>query len=325
MKAVRIHRMGAPEVLTYEDVPEPTLGPGQVLLDVKAIGVNYNDVLIRKGEGSHNADELPITLGREASGIVLEVGEGVTDISAGDLVAYRGVTGSYAERVAVPARLCVPVPEELGPEIGAGACSGGQTAHYLAFSTCPLNPGDPILVHAGAGGTGLMLVQMAKMAEAYVYVTVSTEEKARIAKDAGADHAIIYTEEDFEEAIKRETDGKGVKAVFDAVGKDTFQKSLNSLARRGYLVLYGQTSGPIPLVDTAELGSKGSLFVTRASLNDYTADREELLWRSNEVYDWIASGKLTLSITGTFPLSEAAEAHRLLEGRKSTGKLMLTP
>ena len=245
-------------------------------------------------------------------------------MKAGDLVAHCGVNGNYAEEVAVPADILVEIPSGLDAKTGAAVLLQGMTAHYLVHSTYPLKPGDSALVHAGAGGTGLLLIQMAKRAGAYVFATVSTEEKAALAREAGADRAIIYTREDFEAEVKKATDGRGVQVAYDSVGKTTFDKSLNCLARRGYLVLYGQASGPVPTVATASL-QRGSVFLTRPGLADYTADREELLWRAAEVFGWVASGELKLRIGGSFPLADAGEAHRQLEGRKTTGKLLLIP
>lgn len=323
MKAIRIHETGGPEVLKYEDCPVPTPGPGQALLDVQAIGVNFTDVNTRRG-GATPAASLPLTPGREAAGVVSAVGEGVTDVKVGDLVAYCSVTGSYSQQVAVPANVLVKMPDGLDAKTGAAVLLQGMTAHYLAYSTCPLKTGDSVLVHAGAGGVGLLLIQMAKRAGAYVFATVSTDEKAGLVREVGADQAIIYTREDFEEEVKQATDGRGVQAVYDSVGKTTFNQSLSCLARRGCLALYGQSSGPVLPVDTASL-QRGSLFLTRPSLGDHTATREELLWRAGEVLSWVKSGVLKVHISGTFPLANAAEAHRQLEDRHSTGKLLLIP
>ena len=323
MKAIRMHEMGGPEVLEYEDCPEPIPGPGQAVIDVQAVGVNFADTMVRSGVIP--SPGLPSTVGREAAGVVSAVGEGVTEVKVGDLVTYYGVTtGAYAQQVVVPARATVKIPEGLDARAGAAVILQGMTAHCLAHSVYPLKSGDSALVHAGAGGTGLLLIQMLKRAGAYVFATVSTDDKAALARDAGADRAIVYTREDFEEEIKKATDGRGVQVAYDSVGKDTFEKSLNCLARRGCLATYGQASGPVPAVDISRLG-RGSLFLTSVHLNDYTADREELLWRAGEVMGWVASGELQLRIGGTFPLAEAAEAHRQLEERQSTGKLLLIP
>ena len=322
MKCIQIHECGGPEVLKYEESPAPTPGPGQAVVEVQAIGVNFTDVNTRAG--APPPANFPMTPGREAAGVVSAVGEGVSDVKVGDRVAYCGVTGSYTEQAAVPASVLVKLPEGIDAKTGAAAMLQGMTAHYLAYSIRPLNAGDPVLVHAGAGGTGLLLIQMAKRAGAQVFATVSTDEKASLAKEAGADGTIIYTREDFEEEVKKATDGKGVRVVYDSVGQTTFEKSLASLGRRGHMVFYGQSSGPAPPVARAAL-SKGSLFMTCPGLADYTADREELLWRAGEVLDWVASGQLKLRIGGTFPLADAAEAHRRLQGRETTGKLLLIP
>ena len=324
MKAVRIHKHGSPEVLTYEDAPSPSLQASHALIDVQVIGVNFSDIYARSGVGNPDPADLPLTLGREACGVVSAIGEGITHFKVGDVVSYRGITGSYAEQVVVPEHLMARVPDGIDAKMGAAAMSTGLTAHYLAFSTYPLKPGDTCLVHAGAGGTGLMLVQMAKMAGAYVYTTVSTEEKAAVAKEAGADEAILYTKVDFEQEIKKATNGRGVDAVYDAVGKTTFEQSCRSVARRGCMVLYGSSSGPVENL-TLDMLRNQSMYFTSASLNDYAADREELDWRAGEVYGWIKSGELKVRIGGTFHMSEASEAHRQLEGRLSMGKLLLIP
>ena len=322
MKAIRIHEFGGPEVLKYEDCPNPAPGPGQALINVQAVGVNFADVSARRG-GAAPPPSLPAIPGFEAAGVVSAVGEGAGDVKVGDTVVYWGVRGSYAEQAVVAADILVKVPAGLDAKMGAAAFLQGMTAHYLAFTTYPLKPGDFALVHAGAGGTGLLLTQMAKRAGAYVFATVSTEEKAALAREAGADRAIIYTREDFEEEVKKTTDGRGCQAVYDSVGQTTFEKSLNCLARRGCLALYGQSSGPVPPVAPGSL--TGSSFLTRPSLVDHTATREELEWRAGEVLGWVASGELKVSVGGEFPLAEASDAHRQLEGRLSTGKLLLIP
>ena len=318
-----MYEVGGPEVLKYEDCPEPVPGPGEVVIDVQAIGVNFADVGTRRG--SISPPGLPTTPGRESAGVVSAIGDGVTEASVGDLVTYYGhQTGAYAQRVAVPARIVVKIPEGLDAKSGAAAILQGMTAYCLAYSVYPLKAGDSALVHAGAGGTGLLLIQMAKRAGAYVFATVSTDEKAAVVMDAGADRAIVYSREDFEEEVNKATDGRGVQVVYDSVGKTTFEKSLRCLGRRGCLSLYGQASGPVPPLDVASI-ARGSVFLTRTSLSDYTVDRQELLWRAGEVLGWVASGELKLRIGGTFPLADAAEAHRQLEGRQSTGKLLLIP
>ena len=322
MKAIRMHELGGPEVLKYEDCPGPTPGPGQALVELQAIGVNFADVSSRRGGGAPSPS-LPAIPGFEAAGVVRALGEGAGHVQVGDTVAYWGVRGSYAEQVAVPTDVLVKIPGQLDAKTGAAVLLQGMTAHYLAFSTYPLKPGDYALVHAGAGGTGLMLVQMAKRAGAHVFATVSTEEKAELARQAGADQAIIYTREDFEEEVKKATGGQGCQAVYDSVGQTTFEKSVKCLARRGCLALYGQSSGPVPPV--APAGLPASSFLTRPSLADHTVDREELEWRAGEVFSWVASGELKVRVGGEFPLADAAEAHRQLEGRATTGKLLLLP
>ena len=324
MKAIRIHETGGPEALKYEDCPDAMPGPGEAVIDVQAIGVNFTDVVTRRG-GANPPPSLPMTPGMEAAGVVSAVGEGVTGVNAGDPVVYCAVLGAYAQKVPVPAGALIPIPDGLDAKTSAAVLLQGMTAHFLAYGFYPFKPGDSALVHAGAGGTGLLLIQMLKRTGARVFATVSTEEKAALASEAGADGAIIYTRQDFEEEIKRATDGCGVQVVYDSVGIATFDQSLRCLAPRGYLALYGQASGPVPPVETARLYSGGSLFLTRPSLLDYTATREELLWRAGEVLEWAGSGEIKVNVGGTFPLSDAAEAHRQLEGRHSTGKLVLIP
>ncbi len=322
MKAVRAHEVGGPEVLRYEDVPELTPGPGEALVDIRAIGVNYTDVSSRKG--TNPPASLPWTPGREAAGIVKAVGEGVAEVSVGDRVAYALCTGSYAQEAVVPSWLLVPMPDGVEFSTGAATMLQAMTAHFLTFGVAQLNPGDRALVHAGAGGVGLLLIQMLKKCGAYVFTTVSTEEKAQLAKEAGADITINYTQQDFAQEVKNATDGQGVRIVFDAVGKTTFDNSIKSLGRRGYMVFYGQASGAVSSVDSSVLRN-GSLFLTRPSLGDYTATREELLHRANEVLGWVRSNELKLHVGLTLPLSEAVEAHRQLEGRQTTGKVLLMP
>ncbi len=322
MKAVRVHTVGGPEVLRYEDVPEPTPKPGEAVVKIDAAGLNYIDVYYRSG--LYKTD-LPFTLGLEAGGTVTAVGPGVTEVKVGDRVAYTGVPGAYAEYAAVPAARLVVLPAGVTTRQGAAAMLQGMTAHYLACTTYPLKPGDTCLVHAAAGGVGLLLVQIAKMRGARVIGTVSTEDKARLARQAGADEVILYTQQDFEVEVKRLTGGKGVQVVYDSVGKTTWDKSLASLALRGTMVLYGQSSGPVGLIDPQILNQKGSLFLTRPSLFHYTATREELLQRAGEVLGWIRDGRLRLRTEHEFPLKDAAEAHRALEGRRTTGKVLLIP
>ncbi len=322
MKTVRIHKAGGPEALTYEDVPEPTPKAGEAIVKVEAAGVNYVDVYQRSGQYKL---ELPITLGLEAGGTVTAVGPGVTEVQVGDKVAYTGVPGAYAQYAAVPAQRLVVLPQGVSTRQGAAAMLQGMTAHYLACSTYPLKSGDTALVHAAAGGVGLLLCQIARMRGARVVGTVSTDEKAKLAREAGAEQVILYTKQDFEVEVKRITGGKGLQVVYDSVGKTTFDKGFNCLAPRGMMVLYGQSSGPIGAFDPQILNQKGSLFLTRPSLGHYTATREELLQRAGEVLGWIRDGKLRLRTEFEFPLKDAAEAHRALEGRKTTGKVLLIP
>jgi NADPH2:quinone reductase len=322
MKAIKVEEYGGPEKLIYRDVDRPESKSGEALVRIEAIGVNYIDIYHRTGLYPL---PLPFTPGSEASGMVEAVGEGVNEIQVGDRVAYAMSLGSYAEYASIPAARLVKVPEGVDAETAAAAMLQGMTAHYLVTSTYLLKSGDNALVHAAAGGVGLLLIQMAKRIGARVFGTVSTEEKARLAREAGADEVIIYTAQDFQEGIKRATEGRGVHVVYDSVGKTTFLKSLDSLAPRGLLALFGQSSGPVPPFDAALLAQKGSLFLTRPSLAHYTATREELLWRAGEVFKWIAAGQLKLRIGKRFPLAEAAEAHRQLEGRATTGKVLLIP
>jgi NADPH:quinone reductase len=322
MKAIRIHAAGGPEVMRLDDVPQPVPKAGEAVVKVDAAGLNYIDVYFRSG--LYKA-EYPLTLGLEAGGTVTAVGPNVSDVKVGDKVAYTGVAGAYAEYAAVPAARLVVLPAGVSTRQGAAAMLQGMTAHYLATSTYPLKKGDTCLVHAAAGGVGLLLCQMAKMRGARVIGTVSTQEKAKLAREAGADETINYTTQDFEAEVKRLTDGKGVQVVYDAVGKTTWDKSLNSLAPRGLIALYGQSSGPIGQIDPQILNTKGSLFLTRPSLNHHIASREELQSRASEVLGWIAGGKLRMRMEFEYPLKDAAEAHRALEGRKTTGKVLLVP
>jgi NADPH2:quinone reductase len=320
MKAIRIHNPGGPEVLQYEDVPDPTPGPGQVLIQVAAAGINYADVLGRMNAQPAN---LPMTPGSEAGGTVLAVGEGVTDFKPGDVVACQGAPGCYAEKVAAPAARVVKLPEGMKPETAAALMLQGLTAHAMAFGAYDVKSGDRVLNHAAAGGLGLLLTQMCKNAGAYVYATVGSDDKVNAAKGAGADVVINYSKQDFEEEIKKATDGKGVNAVFDSVGKATFVKSVNSLASRGVVVSFGQASGAIEPFDVGLLSRVGG-YVTRTGVAHYTQTREEWLLRSNELLGWVQEGKLKLRST-TYPLAQASQAHTDLQGRKTTGKLLLVP
>ncbi len=322
MKAVRIHTPGGPEALRYEDVPDPTPKPGHAVVKVDAAGLNYIDIYYRSGLYK---TELPMTLGMEAGGTVTAVGPNVTQVKAGDKVAYTGVPGAYAEYALVPADRLVVMPAGLSAKQGAAAMLQGMTAHYLACSTWPLKPGDACLVHAAAGGVGLLLCQIAKMRGARVIGTASTEDKAKLAREAGADEVILYTRQDFVEEVKRLTGGKGLQVVYDSVGKDTFDKGFACLAPRGMMALYGQSSGPIGAFDVAKLAAGGSLFLTRPSLVSYTATRAELEQRAADVLGWIRDGKLKVRMEFEFPLKDASEAHRALEGRRTTGKVLLVP
>jgi len=322
MKAIRIHTPGGPEVLCHEDLPNAAPGPGQAAIRVEAAGVNYIDTYHRSGLYQLL---LPATLGQEGAGTVAATGPDVTAVRPGDRVAWTGVQGSYADYLVAPADRLVSVPGGLSLEQAAATMLQGMTAHYLACTTYPLKPGDICLVHAAAGGVGLLLTQVAKLRGARVIGTVSTDVKARLAREAGADHVILYTTEDFEAEVKRLTDGRGVQVVYDSVGRTTFEKSLNCLARRGLMVLFGQSSGPVPPFDPQVLNQKGSLFFTRPSLVHYIAARDEMLARATELFGWIAGGKLNLRIHARYPLARAADAHRDLEGRKTTGKLLLFP
>jgi NADPH2:quinone reductase len=322
MKAIQIHKTGGPEVLELAELPIPAPGPGQVLIRVEAIGVNFIDIYFRKGV--YKA-ALPVTPGSEAAGTVEKLGPGVTGFAVGDPVASTSVLGSYAEYALVPAAQLVKVPAGLSLEQAAAAMLQGMTAHYLATSTFPLKAGDTALIHAGAGGVGLLLTQIAVRQGARVITTVSTPEKAELSRDAGASEVILYTEQDFVAEVKRLTGGKGVDVVYDSVGKTTFDGSLNCLRPRGLLALFGASSGPVPPFDLIQLSGKGSLFVTRPTLWHYIATREELERRSGDILGWVAKGKLKLRTEFVYPLAEAAQAQIDQEGRKTTGKILLEP
>ena len=322
MKAVRVHEFGGPEVMVYEDTPDPTPGEGEALVKIGASGINYIDIYYRTGQ---YPAEPPFTSGQEASGVVASVGDGVEGLSEGDPVAYEGVLGSYAEYAVVPAQKLVPLPAGVSTRTAAAVLLQGMTAHYLVRDTYKIGPEDTALVHAAAGGVGLLLIQMIKMAGATAIGTVSTEAKAALAHEAGADEVILYTKKDFEEETRRITDGLGVDVVYDSVGRSTFDKSLACLRPRGTVALFGQASGAVDPVNMQRLNAGGSLFVTRPSLVHHTLTREELLGRAKDVFEMVASGDLNVRIDREFPLSAAAEAHSRLEGRKSTGKLLLIP
>lgn len=322
MKAIQVPKAGGAEVLSFLDLPVPQPKPNEVLVKIAASGVNYIDVYFREGRYPITP---PFILGQEASGVVSETGSAVKDFKPGERVAYTGITGAYAEYETVPADRLVRVPPGITDHQAAAAMLQGMTAHYLVRSTYPLKSGDIALVHAAAGGVGLLLVQMAKALGARVIGTVSTEEKAQLAREAGADEVIFYTQQDFEAETKRLTEGKGVHVIYDGVGKTTFDQDLNCLRPRGYLALFGASSGPVPLFDLNRLAQKGSLFVTRPTLVHHIASHEELQQRATDVLNMIASGKLKLRIEHLYPLKDAQQAHRDLEGRKTTGKLLLIP
>ena len=321
MKAVRVHAHGGPEVLSVDDVPVPEPGPGQARVKIAAAGVNFIDTYHRKGL---YRGQLPLTLGQEAAGTVDALGDGVTEVRLGDRVVYASVQGSDAEYAVVPAARLVPIPSGVSFEQAAAAMLQGLTAHYLATSTFPLKPGDTALVHAAAGGVGHLLVQIAKLRGARVIGTASTS-KLELARTAGADEVIDYTKEDFEAEVKRLTGGQGLPVVYDSVGATTFDKSLRCLRPRGYMVLYGQSSGPVPPLDPQVLNSGGSLYLTRPTLGHYIATREELQQRADELFGWIAAGQVEVRIDKSFPLAQVAEAHRYLEDRQTKGKVLLMP
>lgn len=322
MKAVVVHQCGSPEALTFEDVARPVPKAGEALVKLTAIGLNFIDVYHRTGLYPL---PLPFIPGMEGAGTVEAVGPDVTEVSIGDRVAYAMQIGAYAELATVPAWKLVRIPDSVDEVSAAALMLQGMTAHYLTTSVHPLKSGETALVHAAAGGAGLLLVQLAKRLGARVIGTVGTAAKAELARAAGADEVIIYTEADFELETRRLTNGRGVNVVYDSVGRDTFLKSINCLAPRGMLALYGQSSGPVAPFDPGVLAQKGSLFLTRPSLAHYAANREELLWRAGELLSWVGSGELKLRIGNTLPLAEAAEAHRQIEGRVTTGKVLLIP
>lgn len=322
MKAIVVENTGGPESLVYQDHETPAPKAGEALVKLEAVGLNYIDVYHRTGLYPLPRPFIP---GMEAAGTVEALGEGVSEVAVGDRVAYAMYPGAYAEYAAVPAGKLVKIPDGVTAQQAAATMLQGMTAHYLVTSTYALKAGDTALIHAAAGGVGLLLIQLAKRIGARAIGTVSTEAKAQLAREAGADDVILYTEQDFEAETRRLTGGKGVQVVYDSVGQTTFLKSLNSLAPRGMLALFGQSSGPVASFDPALLAQKGSLFLTRPSLAAYAATREELLWRAGELFDWINAGELKLRIEKTFPLADAAEAHRQLEGRKTTGKVLLIP
>ena len=322
MKAIQVQKTGGPEVLTLVDLPVPKPKANEALVKISAIGVNFIDVYFR--EGRYPAP-LPFIDGQEAAGTVAEAGSEVKSLKPGDRVAYTNVIGSYAEYAAIPADRLVKVPDKLKDQEAAAAMLQGMTAHYLVYSTYPLKKGETALIHAAAGGVGLLLVQMAKNIGARVIGTAGSEQKVRLARHAGADEVINYNQQDFEAETRRLTDGKGVHVVYDGVGKSTFDKDLNIMRPRGYVVLFGGASGPVPAFDPIKLSQKGSLFLTRPTLLHYTAAREEFEWRATDVFKMIIEGRLKLRIEHIYKLEEAQQAHRDLEARKTTGKLLLIP
>ena len=320
MKAIRVHEHGGPEVLRLEETADPVAGPGEVLVRMEAVGLNFIDVYQRKGQYPM---QLPFTPGSEGAGTVVAVGEGVTDPKVGDRVASETLKGTYAELAKGRADRLVRLPESVDARLGAAIMLQGITAHYLATSTYPIQRGDRVLIHAISGGVGLLLCQIAKRRGAWVVGTTSSAEKAQYARDVGADEVILYTEQDFVAEVKRLTDGQGVQVAYDSVGRTTFDGSLDCLAPRGLMTLFGQSSGPVPPFDPQILNRKGSLFLTRPTIAHYIASREELSKRATELLGWVADGWLTVHIDRVLPLAEAAAAHRALESRKTMGKVLL--
>jgi len=320
MKAIRIHATGGAEVLREQEVPVPVPAAGETLVRLSYAGVNFIDIYKRAGLYKV---PLPATLGEEGAGTIEAVGQGVTEVQPGDRVAWASAMGAYAEYAIVPAAKLVRVPLEVDARIAGAVMLQGMTAHYLATSTYPLAKGDRCLIHAAAGGVGLLLVQIAKRRGAYVIGTTGSVEKAALAKQAGADEVVNYTSQDFLEEVRRLTAGRGVQVIYDSVGKTTFLRGLDALAPRGMMVLFGQSSGPVSAVDPQLLNQKGSLFLTRPTLGSYVATREELLWRAGELFEWIGRGELSVRIGAEFPLAAAADAQRALEGRQTTGKVLL--
>jgi NADPH2:quinone reductase len=320
MKAVRVHVHGGPGVLRYEEIAAPEPGPGQALVKVAFTGLNFIDVYYRTG--LNRPPQLPFTPGMEASGTVVAVGDGVTEVSAGDRVAWSMVLGTDAEYALAPAWRLAALPDDVSFEAGAAVMLQGMTAHYLTHDTFPLNASHTALVHAAAGGAGYALTQVARLRGATVIATVGTDAKAEIARQAGASEVIVYSRQDFESEVKRLTGGRGVDVVYDSVGAATFDKSLNCLRPRGYMVLFGNSSGPVPPFDPLTLASKGSLFLTRPGLNKYSATREEILMRTNDMFRWLASGELKIRIDRIAPLDAVKQAHEDLEARRTTGKVL---
>ena len=322
MYGIQIKQTGSADVLEYVELPTPVPGAGEVLIAIESSGVNFIDTYLR--EGRYPA-QLPFIPGQEAAGTVLALGPDVTTVKVGDRVAWCGIRGTYAEQAVAPVSQLVRVPDGVTSEQAAAALLQGMTAHYLAASTYPIRAGEAVLIHAGAGGTGLLLTQIAKQRGARVITTVSTEEKAALSRAAGADEVILYTQQDFAAEVKRLTNGEGLPVVYDSVGKTTFEQSLQCLKPRGMLVLFGGASGPVPPFDLIRLSTLGSLFVTRPTLSHYIATRADLEARASDIFGWVADGSLKLRIEHTYALKDAAQAQRDLEGRKTTGKLLLRP
>jgi len=324
MQAIQIAQTGGPEVLAFRELPTPTPGPGEVLVKIEACGVNFIDIYFREGR---YPSPLPFIPGQEAAGTVVALGPGVAGpgVAVGDRVAWCGIQGTYAQFAVAPVDKVIPVPDSVTTHQAAAAILQGMTAHYLALSTYRIQPGDPVLIHAGAGGVGLLMIQIARQLGARIFTTVSTEDKAQLAREAGADEVILYTQEDFVSRVKEFTAGAGLPVVYDSVGKTTFEGSLNCLRPRGLCVLFGGASGAVPPFDLIRLSTMGSLYVTRPTLKHYAATREELEWRAGDVFRWIAEGKLKLRLEHTYPLAEAAQAQIDLAARKTTGKVLLIP
>ena len=320
MRAMRLHQTGGAEGVREESIPVPTPATGEVLVRVDYAGINFIDIYRRTGLYK---SPLPATLGAEGAGTVESVGDGVTELKTGDRVAWAGSLGTYAEYAIVPAPILVPVPAGVDLRVAAAVMLQGMTAHYLALSTYALKKGDRCIVHAAAGGVGLLLVQIAKRQGAYIIATAGSAEKAALAKQAGADEVVIYTSQDFVEETRRITAGRGVQVVYDSVGKTTCIPGFDALASRGMMVLFGQSSGPVGPIDPQLLNQKGSLFLTRPTLGHYTATRDELLWRARDLFEWIGRGELSVRIGAEFALNQVGEAHRALEGRRTTGKVLL--
>ena len=322
MRAIQITQTGGAEVLQLRELPTPAPGPGEALIQIEACGVNFIDIYLREGR---YASPLPFIPGQEAAGVVVGIGPDVSGVKIGDRVAWCGVPGTYAQFAVAPVARLIAIPGGVTTRQAAAAMLQGMTAHYLAYSAYAIQPNDAVLVHAGAGGVGLLLIQMAKCLGARVFATVSTEEKAALARTAGADEAVLYTREDFAARVRELTNGAGIPVVYDSVGKTTFDGSLACLRPRGILVLYGGSSGAVPPFDLIQLSARGSLYITRPTLKDYTATRQELVQRSGDVLGWVADGSLKLRLEHSYALADAAQAHRDLESRKTTGKLLLIP